>query len=249
MIRLRYPQADKDRLMLLQSCAAQIARDVTDARAYIPAALATAIQTHIAVFAPAVTQAMNMRGQRSVEVEEKQTAVSELERYVRDYWNVLERRIVREKLPRGLFVEFDLLLSGDDPVGRSVTQLLKYADNIVNGEASIVAKGYAPMSNPSAAEVAAKRAIVSTESADVIIADTALDEAQHTLEAARAEADKLIRFVVAQLDMALYGSDADDIRRVKERYGFTYEGETATSTQLGASVDSAPITPEPEPPI
>lgn len=244
MIRLRHPQADKDRLMLLENCAAQIARDVTDARAYIPAALATAIQAHIAVFDPAVTQAMNTRGARAVEVEEKQTAVSELERYVRDYWNVLERRIVREKLPRGLFVEYDLLLSGDDPVGRAMTDMLKYADNIVEGEASIVAKGYAPMCNPSAAEVAAKRAAVSAESTDVIIADTALDEAQQTLETARAEADKLIRFVVAQLDIALYGTDADDVRRVKERYGFTFEGETAV---VDEPVD--PIAPEEEPPI
>ena len=244
MIRLQYPRADKDRLMLLQSCDEQIARDVADGRAYIPAALASAIQAHILILDPAVTRAMNLRGQRSVEVEEKQTAVSELERYVRDYWNVLERRIVREKLPRGLFVEFDLLLGGDDPVGRAVTDLLKYADNIAEGEASITAKGYAPMCNPSAAEVAAKRAAVSTESADVIVADTALDDAQHALEDARAEADKLIRFVVAQLDMALYGSDADDIRRIKQRYGFTFEGETAV-------VDDplAPITPEPEPPI
>jgi len=232
MIRLRYPQADKDRLMLLESCAAQIARDVADTRAYIPAALDSAIQAHIAIFDPAITLAMNRRGQRSVEVEEKQTAVSELDRYVRDYWNVLERRIIREKLPHGLFVEYDLLLSGDDPAGRSMTDLLKYADNIVEGEASITAKGYAPMCNPSAAEVAAKRAAVSTESADVIIADTALDESQHALEDARAEADKLIRFVVAQLDMALYGTDADDIRRIKERYGFKFEGETAVIDEL-----------------
>ncbi len=243
MIRLRYPSADKDRLMLLESCDAQIARDVADTRAYIPAALATAIQAHIAIFAPAVTQAMNRRGQRSVEVGEKQTAVSELERYVRDYWNVLERRIVREKLPHGLFIEFDLLLSGDDPVGRSVTDTLKYADNIVEGEASIVAKGYAPMCNPSAAEVAAKRAIVSTESTDVIVADTALDEAQHALEDARAEADKLIRFVVAQLDMALYGTDADDIRRIKERYGFKFEGETAVIEEEVEMGESDPSTP------
>ncbi|RLC28213.1 MAG: hypothetical protein DRH37_09855 [Deltaproteobacteria bacterium] len=237
MIRSRYPQADKDRLMLLESCAEQIARDVADTRAYIPAALATAIQAHILVFGPAVTRAMNMRGQRSVEVGEKQTAVAELDRYVRDYWNVLERRIVREKLPRGLFVEFDLLLGGDDPAGRSMTDMLKYADNIAQGEASIVAKGYAPMCNPSAAEVAAKRAAVSTESTDVIVADTALDEAQHTLEDARAEADKLIRFVVAQLDMALYGSDADDIRRIKERYGFKFEGETAVVEETAVGGD------------
>ena len=242
MIRLRYPSADKDRLMLLESCDAQIARDVVDVRAYIPAALASAIQAHITVFDPAVTRAMNRRGQRSVEVAEKQTAVAELDRYVRDYWNVLERRIVREKLPHALFVEFDLLLGGDDPVGRAVTDMLKYADNIKEGESSIVAKGYAPMCNPSAAEVAVKRAAVSTESADVIIADTALDESQHALEDARAEADKLIRFVVAQLDMALYGSDADDVRRIKERYGFKFDRETA--------VDDEPLDPiTPEPPI
>jgi hypothetical protein len=27
--------------------------------------------------------------------------------------------------------------------------------------------------------------------------------------------------------MALYGSDADDVRRIKERYGFKFAGETA----------------------
>ena len=251
MIRLRYPYTDDDRLILLDGCAAQIMRDRADSRPYIPDSLGNIIQAHILIYRPAVIRAMNTRGNRAVGVDGKITAVSELERYVRDYWNVLERRIVRENLPRGMFVQYNLLRSGGNPGGRALTDWLIYANDIIKGEAYAIERGYAPMSNPSATEVADKRAVVVAERANVIIANTALDEARNTLEAARAKADKLIRFVIAQLDIALYGVDADDVRRIKMRYGFKFDGgETAVveEGERGGDGEEMAVSP-PSPPL
>ena len=244
MATMEYPKSDENRIILLESIVKQTARDVTSARIRVPANLTTAIQTFITSYRPAIDLVLELRGVRGREVDEKQTAVDQLQQYVRDFWAVLERRISREDLSRGMFIQYDLLRSGDNPGGRALKDWLKYADHIIKGEAKTIAAGYAPMSNPSAAEVAAKRDAVVAEVDDVLTVGDDLDAAQHALDDARAEADKLIRLTSAQLDIALYGTDNDDVRNVKVRYGYEYYDESAV-----APADTEPIAPEEEPAI
>ena len=253
MAEIRYPQSDLDRLSLLKQCDKETARDKAASASYLVANLETGLTEFITRFAPAVTLVQEKRGQRGVEVDEKQTAVAELVQYIRDYWAGLERRIVRENLPRGLFIEYNLLRSGSNPMGTSLTKLLQYGDAIIAGEARIVAKGYAPMCNPNVLEIQAKRDAAFTEADDVDGANSELDRAQHALDPLRAEADRLIRVINAQMDASLYGMSADDVRSIKVRYGYDfYDRETATSTPLSAGVDPEPvdpIAPEETPPV
>ncbi len=116
---------------------------------------------------------------------------------------------------------------------------------LIEGDAAAVVMGYEPMSNPSAAEVDTARLAAIAEAADVTNADRALDDAQHALDDMRPEADKLIRLISGHLDMAMYGMSADDMRRKKERYGFTcYDRETAVPEEPETGEDpAAPPTP------
>ena len=245
MSEIKYPKSDLDRLSFFNQCAKEAARDRLAGDPYLVVNLETGLTEFITRFSPAVKLVQEKRGQRGVEVDEKQTAVAELDRYIRDYWAGLERRIVREDLPRGLFLEYNLLRSGENPMGSSLTKLLQYADAIADGEARIVAKGFAPMCNPNVIEIGAKRAAAFSEADDVDGANSELDRAQHALDALRAEADRLIRVTNAQMDATLYGMSRDDVRNVKTRYGYTfYNRETAVDEE-----EIPPITPEPEPPL
>ena len=248
MAQLKYPETDRTRLNVLEKCVDQSAKDRVKARLYVvPAPMETMVQTFLAQYRPAVEHMLNMRGNRSMEVDEKRTAVSELERHIRDFWAVLERRIVRKNLPRGMFVEFDQLRSGENPDGRSLQEWLNRAEDIIRGEARVVAKGYEPMANPSVAEITAVRDAALAEAADVEDAISDLDQAQHDLDALRPEADRLIRLFIAQLDITLYGVDKDDIRAIKERYGYTFYVRETEETAV-VQEPLAPITPAEEPP-
>lgn len=207
----------------------QTAQDRLLARPYVvPTQMETMIQTFLAQFRPAYDHMLAERGSRGKEVDEKNTAVSELAQYVRDFWEVLQRRIAREKQPEALFIEYGQLRSGENADGQSAADLIDYADQIIKGEARVVADGYAPMTNPTVAEIEVKRAAAIAEIADVNTAKSNLDQAQHDLDVLRPEADKLIRIMNSQLDITLYGMSKDDVRAVKERYGFTfYDRETA----------------------
>ena len=248
MAQFRYPQTDEDRLDFLKSTLAQVGRDTLVLDTFVPATLATNIQTFVSNYDPALKAVLALRGERSIEVDEKQEAITALGVYVRDFWAGLERRVIRENLPRGLFVEYGQLRSGDNAPGRRLQDWLRYSERIIEGEAHAVAKGYTPMANPSAAEVAAKRVAVVSETDDVYTASSALDKAQHVMDDLRSEADRLIRFVNSQLDMTFYGDSPDDIRAVKERYGFNYADATTVPVipeepETGG-LDPAPSTPQ-----
>ncbi len=129
MIELRYPVTHEKRLYLAE------------------------IEAFIVEYRPLVDAAWKLRDARAMAVDAKKTAVSDLIHYVRDFLEVLERRNRHEKLPEGLLVYYNQERIGDNPTGNRERDWLGYTSDIVNGEAGVVAKGYPPMVNPSAAEV------------------------------------------------------------------------------------------------
>lgn len=242
MPELRYPMTDRDRLTLL---ATAVTESPLDTAVQIPPAFQTQMQTFITSYRPAVDLLLDLRSRRGREVDEKQTAVNRLERHVRDFWAVLERRIGRQDLPESLFITYNQPRSGENPSGGRLQDWLDRAEDIINGDAIAVADGFEPMSNPNAAEVAAAREAAVTEAADVNTADRELDRAQHALDDMRAEADKLIRLLNGQLDLALYGLSADDARHTKARYGFTYYERALTEGEPAPAPEIPLVTEEP----
>ena len=251
MAKIYYPRSDRDRLNVLEKSVEQSAQDRVVGQTYVvPVQMETIIQTFLIDYRPAVDLVLEMRGKRGKEVGEKTTAVSKLARYVRDFWEVLERRIEREELNRGLFIEYNQLRSGENPDGRSLQDWLNQSEYIINGEARAVADGFAPMANPSVAEIVTMRDAAIAEAADVDLAQSKLGKAQLELDALRSEADRLIRVMNAQLNITMYGMDSDTVRGIKERYGFTfYDRETAVVEEPLAETGGLDPAPEEEPPI
>jgi hypothetical protein len=232
MPELRYPRTDLNRLTLLERTVIEAPLNPATP---LPPAFLTQIQTFVTSYQPLVKQMETLRFERGHEVVEKRTAVDKLKRHVRDFWAVAKRRIDRQELNEALMLTYNLPLDGENPSGDRLQDWIDRANSIVEGDAAAVAKGYEPMSNPSAAEVDAARLAAIAEAADVTNADRTLDDAQHALDDMRPEADKLIRLISGQLDMALYGMSADDVRHKKERYGFTYyDRETAVVEEAPA---------------
>jgi hypothetical protein len=245
MAELRYPTSDSSRLALLEAALTEIPLDES---VQLPPAFVTDMQTFVTSYRPLVEKVQEERAKRGLEVTEKRTAVNQLDRYVRDFWAVLERRVIREGLNEALLLTYNLPLDGNNPKGGRMEDWLEWAAAIVKGEETAVSNGFAPMSNPSAAEVDAIRLAAIAEAADVRNADRDLDHAQHALDDVRAEADKLIRLLSGQLDMAMYGISADDVRHTKARFGFTYRDQA--SAVLETAVDeSTPPPPDETPPL
>ena len=75
MAELRYPASDRNRLALLEKCSKEATRDRLATAPYLVANLETAVDTFIAAYRPAIKLVQELRGQRGLEVDEKQTAV------------------------------------------------------------------------------------------------------------------------------------------------------------------------------
>ena len=237
MSELRYPVTDWDRLILLETALTEIPLDTS---IVLPLAFQTQMQTFVTSYRPLVDALLERRSRRGHEVTEKKTAVNLLERHIRDFWEVTRRRVARQSLNEALLLTYDLPLDGENPKGGRLEDWLKRGESIVKGDAIAVVDGFEPMSNPSAAEVEAARLAAIAEAAEVKDADRKLDHAQHALDDTRAEADKLIRLLAGQLDMALYGVAADDARHTKARFGFTYYDRV---TAVASEEPASPSTP------
>ena len=94
---------------------------------------------------------------------------------------------------------------------------------IIEGEADAIAAGYAPMENPSIAELNDKLDIAIAEAKDVSEADRQLDEAQEAVSDLMPEAKKIIDRIVAELDFNLYEKEDASKRRIMRNYGVRYE--------------------------
>ena len=222
MTQLRYPATDRDRLTVLRESAIWAARDRAVSLLLLPGPLQIEIETFLVTYEPAYSEMRTLRSRRGLVVNEKQEAVADLVRYVRDFWAGMERRIIREKLPESDFMAYNQVIGGKNDTGNRLQDWLNRSESIIKGDVLIVARGIAPMSNPTAAEVAAVRAIAVAKSLAVTNADRSLDHAQHVMDALRPEANRLLRMVNANINLAMYGRSSEDIRNAKRRYGFEF---------------------------
>lgn len=225
MPQLQYPKTNSARLLLLERVVKTGNEDLAAGRAYVPENFINEAQRYAEQLRPKVEKLAELRSQRGMEVEEKNTAMESLERYVCDFWEVLKRRIVREGQPLSLLDLYGLSRSGDNPKGGTAAEWIERATQLVVGDAKAMEAGYELMSNPSAAQMQEKRDAAQSELDDIDMADRELDLLQNELGQIATHTDNLIRAIRAQLNAALYNLPYDDIRRIKRTYGFTYYTE------------------------
>ncbi len=181
------------------------------------------------------------------EVAERRAAVDKLGVYVRDFMNVLKRRVNREELPASYYEFFKLPLDGALPNPTAIADIMSWAEILVQGNADAVESKFEPMSNPSAAQVEEWLERTRAESADIPPAERDLDVAQNEVEDLRIQATEMARDLAAQLNFRLRKLDGPGRRRIIRGYGFKYrysKGEPVDADEETASEGEEPVVVE-----
>lgn len=153
------------------------ANDIARGNNYVSQATLDGMNALIPTYEAAYNAVSSSLSQRSQEVRERDAAIRQLETYVRDFWEVLRRRINRLNQPAALLQQYGLPLDGATPKLYSAPEWLTAAGAIVAAEATAVANGYPAMVNPSAAEVQTQLTAAQSEQNDIAGADRTYDQA------------------------------------------------------------------------
>jgi len=201
----------------------------TSGEVYVSAGTLAAIDAFLPSFTLAFETVTGSQSLRSREVAERVAAIDEVQTYTRDLMEGAKRRIYRLKLPAAVLEFYQMQLDGSVPNPTTQDDWLTLSDRIVAGDAQAVAAGYAAMSNPSAAELAAVITAARQEATEADAADRVYDQAQAAVAALRARADELITDVVEEIRFNTRKKDAASQRRILRTYGAQFRylpGET-----------------------
>jgi len=227
------PRSDDARLSTLDTAFTTSGGDSADAK-LLPAEVRTKVEVFLPAYRPLVDAVNKATAGRAKEVDEKDVAFAELGVNVRDFFEVLKRRTVREKHNVSVLVHYGLPQSGDLPALDREDDVESAAAGIVSGETAAVAAGFPAMANPSATEVKEALDAYRKESGEVTPADAAVRQAQLAAARLRPQADELIGDVKDELTHALRKQEGPAQRRVLRLFGFKF-------------TPSPGETPEPEP--
>ncbi len=222
MAKLIVPTGNEKLLTLLDTATRVAAEDAAAGKNLVEASWPTEASALLADFETKVRGLTKAQQRRAKEVAERRTAVDKLSVYVRDFMNVLKRRVNREELPAHCYEFFKLPLDGSLPNPTAIDDVVSWGAILVRGDADAVEDGYEPMSNPSAAQVKEKLDQARTEAKDIPPADRELDDAQNEVEALRVRAIEMVRDLAAQLNFVLRKLAPPERRRTIGRYGFKY---------------------------
>ncbi len=222
MPRLQKPESAIDRLSLLKKSTETADKVQEGDKTYLtPATL-----QRIADFTPQFEAGMGRLGTfsslKQKEIREKNSAMSELQTYMRDIWAGKRRHIYRENLHLEVFAYYQLPQSGNNPDLTQEGQWLETAQFMIEGEANAIKAGYPLMANPSMAEMEAKLVIARKERKEASEADKQFDKAQEAVSDLMPEAKKIIDRIIAELNFYLYEKDDASRRRIMRNYGVRY---------------------------
>lgn len=219
MLRTKLPQNDNALAGTLYRIVTTGRQDLAAGRPLVNAATLDEIDALLADWSPKLSLVTSQRAAHTQEVHEAVAAVRTLSVYVRDAWEVQKRRIAREGLPSALLALYGLPQAGRVPQNIRAHEWAGWAQKLIDGDAAAVAQGYAPLANPSAAEIAAKLAQTEKETPEVDVADRAWDEAQAAVARGRAIGLGLVKEAWTQIRFNLRRQSNESVRRVMRLYG------------------------------
>src|SRR5450432_2933911 len=149
---------------------------------------------------------------------------------LRDFWEVLRRRVHRKKEPVAVLAFYQLPTSGDTPDMTTYDQLRELARQVVKGDADAVTAGHPAMANPDATELQAALTAAYALATAVPTADRDYDLAQTAVAALRPQMDELIDDGIKDIRNSTRKLDAPSQRRILRTYGAqfaTFSGEPA----------------------
>ena len=233
------PRSDEKRLAFLRKT---LDADLYDRRRGQPY-LHPDLRDQVAGLRPAFERALKTLGARkagrSQQIQERNEALDELVTHLRDFWEVLKRRVARQRQPTSLLEIYGLPDDGLVPKPTTYEEWLNAAAQVVQGDADATAVGYAPMVNPSAEAVRARLDEVYRRAAKVATAERNHELAQEHVVELRAEADEVIQDVMETLRFRLRKLDFDEQRQIMRRYGanFRYRKDERPLYEPASDVD------------
>lgn len=239
MPRYKSPDSDSTRLSFMDKTITTANAALTDGTTqHIPADLLAAVTAHYTAYRDA-HDAMNIAlGQRVGETAEANAALDKLSMYISHMWTAVSHRQLREEQSPAILGYYRLGSDGTRPPIIKQQEILLMADALISGDAAAVAAGYAPIAQPTAAELQAVRNAARTETGDAPSADARYDEAQTAVSALRPEADRLIKEVRDHILFSTRNMDASSQRRILRNHGARFYYDT------GEKVDDGDLNPE-----
>ncbi len=236
------PRGDERRLETLTQLITVAEQDTLAGRVYVSADLlvtATAVRTE---FEAASGQLSDKLSARMQVVVDKDKAITRLERFVRDGWAGMKRRIVRQELKTAVLVYYGLPESGELPTGVTQRNWLTKASTLIEGDDEAAAAGFERLREPTQAEIQAVYTIARAAFDAVPMADREYDIAQEAVAALRPKVDEALADVVR--DIRYHAGRAkmekESERRIMRSYGFSYITRNPTAEE---TVDETLETP------
>lgn len=251
-INYNEPTSDLRRMQTLERILSVHAQDAAAGKEFVRTAViaeATAIQPQ---FEAALDSLSNTLAGRSKAVLDKDEAFKLLEWGVRDAWEGMKRRVRRQGLGANVLHYYGLPESGEVPKGMPYAEWLPHCKTVMDGDAEAVADGYAPLGDPTLAELQTLYAAAKAAYDAIPMADRAYDDAQAAVAALRTQVDVVLAKVVRDMRYNLgvvAELDKESERRIIRGYGFNYVtvGNTAEEAVEETLADLEPPEAAPAP--
>ncbi len=176
----------------------------------------------------------------------KNEAAAPLRKFCSHYLQVLNLAVERDVYPKAVRALFKLNTETGSPLPDmdADADLEQVAKDIAEGEAQIVAHGGAPMSNPTAAEVAALLLTFKAKFTEHSNASQVLDAAQEAVDALVPETDKVIRKIYDEAEAHYNEEEAESMRADCRWWGVQYitiGNETVVTVHLKHTGTDNPV--------
>jgi len=223
MPKYRVPDSDSTRLDFMDKTISTANKAAADGKTErIPADLLAAVTAHYALYSNAHEAMQIALGQRVGETAEAAAIIDKLRMYISHMWTAVYHRYLREGQSPSVLAYYRLGSDGTRPPITKQQEVLRMADALISGDAKAVDDGFAPIAQPTAAELQAVRDTARSETSDAPSADSVYDEAQATVASLRPEADRLIKEVRDYVTFSARNMDAPSQRRILRNYGAQY---------------------------
>ena len=158
-------------------------------------------------------------------IELRNESLDALDRDIRDFWEGVERRIVRYKMPRSTLLRYRLPGEFYRPTVRSLQQKLSIAKNMIEGDRLSIQAGIDPMSNPSIEDL--EKTVTDTRhmcrASDV--ATREFNQLRKRFSQVRDQTDRAINNLAGYLRIAFRGQDPVIRRELMRSLGFAFSND------------------------
>ena len=232
-VSYKAPQGDERRLETVEQVISVAEQDGLAGRVYVSAevlAAATAVRDQFAPKMNLVSEKLSTRMQR---VAEKDESIAQLERFSRDAWEGVKRRVVRQGLPRAILSYYGLSESGEVPGALPQRNWLTKSKTIIEGDDEAFAAGFERLREPNQAEIQVAHNAADAAFKAVPMADREYDIAQEDVAALRGQVDEALAEVVRDIryHAGRAKKDKESERRIMRSYGFTYITRNPTAEE------------------